>query len=419
MWTTPQLLHIVFFYTVALFYGHVLNQIRRERQRGDRGFAWARELEAKVAERTEELRRVYRERAEEALKLQTRVLESMVEGVFLADPDGTVRFTNRAEDAMFGYPQGELIGRDMSLLTGTGAAIAEQLAAVGIWRGELDNRKKDGTGFATSTRISTLEMSGKQYWLGLQEDVTERKRAAEALAEKARELARSNADLEQFAYVASHDLQEPLRMVGSYTQLLATRYKEKLDADGRDFIGFALGGVTRMRDLIEGLLAYSRAGSRPRAVRMTDCETILEHTLANLRVAIAESGAVVTRDPLPAVVGDDVLLGQLFDNLLRNAIKFRGPNRPELHVGAVRNGGDWVFSVRDNGIGLDPSYADRIFVIFERLHAGDEYAGTGIGLAVCKKIVEGLGGTIWVESELGAGSTFAFTIAAADDGAPL
>jgi len=207
--------------------------------------------------------------------------------------------------------------------------------------------------------------------------------------------------------------------VGSYTQLLATRYKEKLDADGRDFIGFALGGVTRMRDLIEGLLAYSRAGSRPRAVRMTDCETILEHTLANLRVAIAESGAVVTRDPLPAVVGDDVLLGQLFDNLLRNAIKFRGPNRPELHVGAVRNGGDWVFSVRDNGIGLDPSYADRIFVIFERLHAGDEYAGTGIGLAVCKKIVECHGGRIWVESELGKGATFYFTIPARAERADL
>jgi PAS domain S-box-containing protein len=241
-------------------------------------------------------------------------------------------------------------------------------------------------------------------------DITERKRAEEALEKKTEELARSNRDLEQFAYVASHDLQEPLRMVTSYVQLLARRYKGKLDSDADEFIRFAEDGATRMWKLINDLLAYSRVGMRSQEPKPTDCEAALLQSLDSLRMAVEENGAMVTRDPLPTVMADPLQLVQLFQNLIGNAIKFRGNEPPRIHVSASRNGDGWIFSVRDNGIGIDPEYAERIFIIFQRLHSREKYAGTGIGLAICQKIVERHGGRIWVESELGKGATFYFTV---------
>jgi light-regulated signal transduction histidine kinase (bacteriophytochrome) len=241
-------------------------------------------------------------------------------------------------------------------------------------------------------------------------DITERRRAEEALAERTAELARSNAELEQFAYVASHDLQEPLRMVTSYTQLLARRYKGKLDEDADEFITFAVDGATRMQGLIQDLLAYSRVGTRGAAFAPTDCNRVVEQVLGDLSAAITEAGATVTHDPLPTVTADAGQLGQLFLNLIGNAVKFRGQAPPRIHVTAERADGAWRFAVMDNGIGLDPQYADRIFVIFQRLHTRAEYPGTGIGLAICKKIVERHGGRIWVEATPGGGSTFVFTI---------
>jgi light-regulated signal transduction histidine kinase (bacteriophytochrome) len=223
-------------------------------------------------------------------------------------------------------------------------------------------------------------------------------------------LERSNKELEQFAYVASHDLQEPLRMVSSYTQLLGERYKGKLDEKADKFIGHAVDGAIRMQRLINDLLAYSRISTRGQAPEPMDSHAVLGAALVNLAAAIEESHALVTNDDLPTVRADGSQLALVFQNLIANAIKFHGPEAPRVHVSAAPKDGEWVFSVRDNGIGIDPQYADRLFIIFRRLHTQQEYPGTGIGLAICKRIVERHGGRIWFESELGKGSTFFFTL---------
>jgi light-regulated signal transduction histidine kinase (bacteriophytochrome) len=245
---------------------------------------------------------------------------------------------------------------------------------------------------------------------GVITDITERKKAEEALQRTMAELERSNAELQQFAHVASHDLQEPLRMVASYTQLLEKRYKGSLDADADEFIAYAVDGAKRMQNLILGLLSYSRVGTRGKPFEPTECESVFKQVLDNLKVTIDESGAGVTHDPLPRVMADETQLIQLFQNLLANAIKFRGEDQPRIHVSAKEDSNECLFSVSDNGIGINPGYFDRIFVIFQRLHGREEYPGTGIGLSVCKRIVERHGGRIWVESQPGEGSTFHFAI---------
>jgi PAS domain S-box-containing protein len=257
---------------------------------------------------------------------------------------------------------------------------------------------------------SALAVDNARLYNEAQREIVQRKRYERVLEERAEELARSNAELEQFAYVASHDLQEPLRMVSSYTQLLARRYRDRLDSDANEFIDYAVGGANRMQALINDLLRYSRLGTRGEELAPTDTQLVFDAACANLMRAIEESGAEITSDELPVVLGDRSQLVQLFQNLIGNAIKFRSEEPVRIHVRAERRDGEWLLSVRDNGIGIEPQYADRIFVIFQRLDGKTEHSGTGIGLAVCKKIVEHHGGRIWVESESGKGSTFYFTL---------
>ncbi|HEY1148008.1 MAG TPA: ATP-binding protein [Pseudoduganella sp.] len=247
----------------------------------------------------------------------------------------------------------------------------------------------------------------------LQREVHERQRAEQVLAERSRELARSNAELERMAYIASHDLQEPLRMVASYVQLLERRYVDKLDADALEFIGFAVDGAKRMQALIDDLLTISRVDTKARPMQPVELGQALASALQSLRIAVEESQAVVEADALPVVRGDVAQLTQVFQNLLSNAIKFC-QQPPRIQVSARRDGALWRIEVADNGIGVPPEYRERIFGMFQRLHGRREYAGTGIGLAICQKIVERHGGAIWVEDGPAGGSLFVFTVPACD-----
>jgi PAS domain S-box-containing protein len=320
---------------------------------------------------------------------------------------------------MFEYDRSELIGRCAAELVWVnpedrGRFVQEMERENVVRSREVKLRAKSGRIIDAVLSAERVHLGGEPCALIITEDVTERKRADDVLRERTLELERSNSDLEQFAYVASHDLQEPLRMVASFTQLLAAQYKGRLDAQADEFIGFAAEGATRMQALINGLLDFSRVQTRAKDLQPTDCQAAFECSLANLKVALQESRARITCDPLPTVLADRSQMEQLFQNLMGNAVKFRGREDPRVHVGAQRNGREWILSVSDNGIGIDPRHEDRIFAIFQRLHTRAAYPGTGIGLAICKKIVERHGGRIWVKSAEGQGTTFYFTIPIAE-----
>ena len=365
-----------------------------------------------------------RKRDEEKLRKASLYARSLIEASL--DPlvtisrDGTITDVNAATTKITGVSRDRLIGSDFSNYF-TEPEKAQQVYRRVFAEGVVHDyplAMRSTTGVVTdvlyNASVFRNEAGQVEGVFAAARDVTARKQAEKELAWRAEELARSNADLQQFAYVASHDLQEPLRMVASYTQLLGKRYRGKLDADADDFIAFAVDGAHRMQVLINDLLAYSRVGSRGKEFGSTNSESVLEAAQVNLMAAIEEAHAVISHDPLPTIPVDATELSQVFQNLIGNALKFHGPEPPRIHVSVQQEAGEWRFSVRDNGIGIEPHDADRIFVIFQRLHAGPEYPGTGIGLAITKKIVERHGGRIWVVSEPGKGSTFTFTIPMAE-----
>ena len=358
-------------------------------------------------------------RAEEAVRragaYNRSLLEASLDPLVTISADGKITDVNAATERVTGRSREALVGTDFSdYFTEPEQARAgyKQVFREGsVQDYPLEVRRRDGhvTPVLYNAAVYRDESGAVIGVFAAARDVTERKRAEEALAARTEELARSNAELERFAYVASHDLQEPLRMVSSYVQLLARRYQGKLDSDADDFIGFAVDGAGRMQRLITDLLAFSRVGRHDKGFEPISLDTALDQALINLQVAIEESGAVLTREPLPMVLGDTTQMVQVFQNLVGNAIKFRGKEPPRVHVSVRRHAGEWRISVRDNGIGVDGQYQERIFIIFQRLH-GSEYPGTGIGLPIARKIVERHGGRIRVESEPGKGSTFFFTM---------
>jgi PAS domain S-box-containing protein len=367
-----------------------------------------------------EVARALRDSKDSAAKYRG-LLEAAPDAMLVVNQAGEVVLLNVRAEKQFGYRRDELVGQQVKsvipegfverlLVVGTGStteALAQQIGT-GI---ELSGRRKDGGEFPVEIMLSPLESTEGILVTAAIRDITERKKSEEHLLKTVGELKRSNDELQQFAYVSSHDLQEPLRMVSSYTQLLAKRYKGRLDADADEFITFAVDGCNRMQGLIQDLLAYSRAGTNGEALCKVSGEDVLQKALTNLRITIKQSGAVVTHDTLPAVRTDETQLTQVFQNLIGNAIKYRSAEVPRVHVSATRNGSnEWTFSVRDNGLGIAPQYFERIFILFQRLHGRDEFEGTGIGLAICKKILERLGGRIWVESQPEKGSTFYFAL---------
>jgi PAS domain S-box-containing protein len=366
-----------------------------------------------------------RKMAEEARAHLAAVVESSDDAIVAKTLAGTITSWNPGAEKLYGYPAVEALGRSMRMLLPPERADEEGDILARIRRGESVNHfdtvrvRKDGRKIDVSVTISPVKDAHSMI-IGasnIARDITDRKRTetqlaaqAEELARQADELARSNADLEQFAYVASHDLQEPLRMVAAYTQLLSERYTGKLDENADRFIGYAREGAVRMQVLIQDLLAFSRVGRKEDAFTNIDCNAVMDEVKLALASAMQESGAVITCGSLPTVCADRTQVAQLFQNLIGNAIKFRGGKVPAISVSAEKKDQEWQFSVTDNGIGIAPEFSENVFIIFQRLHARSEYPGNGIGLAICKKIVERYGGKIWVESESGAGSTFRFTM---------
>ncbi len=354
-------------------------------------------------------------------ELFRQVVEAAPNAMVMADRDGRIVLVNAQAERLFGYLRDELVGHSVDML------VPERFRSAHpeyrrMFYGNLSSRpmgtgrdlfalRKDGSEVLVEIGLNPVTTSEEVFVLAAIVDITERKRVEQELIRRTEELARSNHDLEQFAYVASHDLQEPLRAVAGPLQLLQRRYHGQLDARADEFIAHAVDGAARMRKLIEDLLAYSRVGRSGAARELTDCTAALEQALQSLSVVLQESDARINREALPVVVGVPTQLAVLFQNLIGNAIKFRRADQPvRIDIGARRQGDEWIVSVKDNGIGIESQYFERIFMIFQRLHSRAEYPGTGIGLALCKRIVEQHGGRIWVESAPDGGSTFFFTL---------
>ena len=359
---------------------------------------------------------IYSQASLAKLQIFEKILKGNVEAIVLTDTHENIEWANNTFSTLTGYAKADTLEKNLRFLFAGEQNIYEtmcqKLDEANHHEVEIWIRRKDGSEFPAEATFSAVRSDADMITHHVLEfsDITEFRHAREELIRRTEELSRSNKELEQFAYVASHDLQEPLRMVASYTQLIAQRYRGKLDTDADEFIAYAVDGATRMQAIINDLLTLSRVSTRNTPFSRVDAKLSLDKALANLRLVIGETGATIICDSLPALKADGSQLTQLFQNLIGNAIKFRGDNPPRVEIGAEQQNGDWVFHVRDSGIGIAPEYFERIFLMFQRLHTKKEYPGSGIGLTIFKKIVERHGGRIWIESEPGKGTAFYFTI---------
>jgi PAS domain S-box-containing protein len=375
------------------------------------------ELSLYFSEMAEKLKQL--KEAQDKIASLAAIVESSTDAIISATLEGIIVSWNSGAEALYGYSGKEAIGLSISLLSPRDQPKELPTVLEKIRRGEtipdydtLRMRKDSTLVHVSLTAFPIKDSKGKIVGSSIiARDITDRKKFEESIKQHSEELEQSNRELDNFASIAAHDLGAPLRAVSGFAGLLQKRYKEKLDADADLYISYIVEGAERMNHLINDLLQYARVGTSLKPLVPVDVNVIIEKTLANLAFEIQESNAVITVDPLPAVSADSTQLIQLFQNLVGNAIKYRS-NTPRIHISAERKNGEWLFLVSDNGIGIDPRQFDRIFQLFQRLHAIDEYSGTGIGLATCKKIVERLGGRIWVESMPGEGSTFFFTLPA-------
>jgi PAS domain S-box-containing protein len=360
-------------------------------------------------------------RAHRSESLFGGLLEAAPDGFVIVDPNGKICLLNPQAEKLFGYTREELIGQSIEVLVPLTARrehheartqYSEQPTARRMGTGiKLSARQKDGSEFPVEISLSPLLTPDGKFIISAIRDVSERQKTEEMLRIQTEALTKSNDQLQQFAYIASHDLQEPLRMISSYLQLLQRRYRGQLDERADEFIEFAVDGAKRLQALIQDLLAYSRVDTRESLHTRVNLEAVLSQVLIDLRVAIGESKAAITRTPLPIVIGDPTQWAQVFQNLISNSIKFHRPGTPpHIHISAQKDQKRWKISIADQGIGIDSLYQERIFQIFQRLHTREEYPGTGIGLAICKKIIEGWDGEIGVESCIGEGSTFWCTV---------
>jgi PAS domain S-box-containing protein len=359
-------------------------------------------------------------KAKEALRLSNiynrSLIEASLDPLLTIGHDGKITDVNTSTELATGYSRDKLIGTDFTDYftepekAKKGYQEVFREGFVSDYALEIQHKNGRITPVLFNASIYKDESGEVIGVFAAARDITERKKAEDILKLKIEELACSNAELEQFAYVSSHDLQEPLRMISSYLQLLQRRYQGKLDEKADKYIYFAVDGASRMQILINDLLEFSRVTTRAKEPEPTGCEFVLDQVLSNLELFIKENKAKVSHDPLPGLMADKTQLAQVFQNLIVNGIKFHSEEAPNIYISAEKKAREWQFSVKDNGIGIDPQYSERIFEIFKRLHKKEEYPGTGIGLAICKKIVERHGGHIWVESELGKGSTFYFTL---------
>ena len=364
------------------------------------------DINRKLQKANEELEKLYEKTRELAKTRLSAIVDNALDGIMGFDARGAVESFNPACERIFGFTSQEAVGRNIEIMLpecGGGKA-----AAI---RKETQARRKDGALFPAELSISAFELENSRHFSVVVRDITEKKRAQEDRDKLIAELTSVNAELEQFTYVASHDLQEPLRMIRNFTGLLVTRYADQLDAKGGEYLNLCNDAAARMQLLISDLLEYARLGREGKEFGEVDCNEELKVALKNLSEVIEKNGAEVTCDPLPAVAGNGIRIMRLLQNLVGNALKYRARDRvSRVHVGVADDGENWRFSVKDNGIGIDPQYLEKVFLPFSRLHSEREFKGSGIGLAICRKIVENHGGRIWAESAPGEGAVFYFLL---------